>query len=151
GYTEIESQVETIFDKEENFDEEIKAEEITPIALEETVMTEEISTEHEIIEATHVAIVREIPEVLVTQPEETVIEIPVETVEETAEEIEEPVLETLQETTATEDLSLQPGTEEKPISDFKPAFQLEAEKEEPKEELKEETSVKPNLGQILFE
>ena len=149
GYSEIESQIETIFDKEENLPAEIKVEEALPVVVEETVIENEAVAEPEIIEETPVEIVAETPEVT-TKKKETVVDIPLEVVEEIAKNMEEPVFETKKETETAEELSFKTVSDLKPIPEFKPAFELE--KEEPKaEEPKIETPSKSDAVPISFE
>lgn len=149
GYSEIESQVETIFEKEENLPAEIKAEETTPIAIEETAIEIKAIVEPEIIEETPIEVVAETPEVI-TEKHEVVVDVPTEVVEEIDEKIEEPVFETKKETEAAEELSFKTISDLNPIPDFKPAFELEKE-ESKTEEPKVETPVKSNPVQISFE
>lgn len=150
GYSEIESQIETIFEKEENLPAVIKVEETLPIAVEETVIESEIKPEPEVIEETPVEIVSEIPEIITEKQKEIIVDVPVEVVDEIAKKIEEPVFETQKETEATEELSFKTVSDLKPIPDFKPAF--ESEKAEPKtEEQKVETPAKSDAVHISFE
>ena len=149
-YSEIESQIETIFDKEENLPAVIKVEETLPIAVEETVIESEIISEPEVTEETPAEIAAEISEVITEKQNETIVDVPVEVVDEIAEKIEEPVLETPKETETAEELSFKTVSDSKPIPDFKPAFELE--KEEPKtEEPKVEAPSKPAAVHISFE
>jgi hypothetical protein len=145
GYSEIESQVETIFEKEENLPAEINVEEV-----EETIIIEpETIAEPEIIEKTPAEIVAEVPEVM-TKKQEIIVDVPVEVVEEIAEKIEEPIFETKKETEPVEEFSFKTVSDLKPIPDFKPAFELE--KEEIKaEEPKAEIPSKPDAVSISFE
>lgn len=149
GYSEIESQVETIFEKEGNLPAEIKAEETLPAAVEETVIEPETIAEPEIIEKTPAEIVAEVPEVM-TKKQEIIIDVPVEVVEEIAEKIEEPIFETKKETEPAEELSFKTVNDLKPIPDFKPAFELETE-EIKAEEPKAETPAKSDAVSISFE
>ena len=149
GYSEIESQIKTIFDKEETLPAEIEVDEALPAAVEETVIENEAVAEPEIIEETPVEIVTETPEVT-TKKKETVVDIPLEVVEEIAKNIEEPVFETKKETETAEELSFKTVSDLKPIPEFKSAFELE--KEEPKaEEPKIETPSKSDAVHISFE
>jgi len=159
GYSEIESKVESIFDKEENLPVETKVEETLPALeeVEETVVEAEVTPEPEIVEETPEEIVAEIPEEIV---EEVIPEPVAETIPEPiAEKVEEPIVEKTEEPaveekkeTATE-LYFRTISESKPIPDFKPAFELDREeiKEETKEEPKVETSKKPDPVHISFE
>ncbi|WP_264535328.1 hypothetical protein [Flavobacterium sp. N1736] len=153
GYSEIESKLETIFDKEENLPAEIKADEILLPVIEETVIEAEVTPEPQIVEETPQEIVAEIPEETI---QETVVEdIP----EPIAEKIEEPIVEKIEEPIAEEkketatELYFRTISESKPIPDFKPAFELDKEeiKEEIKEDKKAETSTKSNPVHISFE
>jgi len=130
GKSEIESEVEALFEKEEITPAVIKTEEEIPVAVEETII-EEIKEET----------VAEIPE---EATQETVIEAIPEPIIET---IEEPVFETKKETETAEELSFKTISDLKPINDFKPAFELEEEKKEPKIE----NSSKSEPVQISFE
>ncbi|GGF19374.1 hypothetical protein [Flavobacterium limi] len=133
GYSEIESQIATIFDKDENLPAEINAEETVPAVVEETVTEAEVISEPEIIEATPIEVVAEVPKV--TAQKETIVDIPVEVVEKIAAKIEEPVAENKKETEPVEEFSFKTVSDLKPIPDFKPAFELEKEEikaEEPK-------------------
>ena len=165
GHSEISTEIESIFDKEETIPEEVKIEE--PVAVEETPIetvaepeaTEEIKAEEteetvaEEIPAEEISgqeIVAEVPEEITTEPIiETVAEPVAEVVEEpVAEEIEEPIAETKEE--AVEELSFTTVSDLKPIPDFVPLFELEKpeEKEPEKEEPKAEI---PNPMTISFE
>ncbi|WP_163410059.1 hypothetical protein [Flavobacterium ajazii] len=135
GYSEIESQIETVFEKEENLPVAIKAEEILPVVVEETVTEAETIAEPKIIEET---------------PAEIVAEIQAEVTEEIAVKNQEPVFETKKETEPAEELSFKTVSDLKPIPDFKPSFELD--KEEPKaEEPKAETPTKSEAVSISFE
>jgi len=165
GHSEISTEIESIFDKEETIPEEVKIEE--PVAVAETPIetvaepevTEEIKAEEteetitEEIAAEEISgeeIVAEAPEEITTEPIiETVAEPVAEVVEEpVAEEIEEPIAETKEE--AVEELSFTTVSDLKPIPDFVPLFELEKpeEKEPEKEEPKAEI---PNPMTISFE
>jgi hypothetical protein len=149
GYSEIESQIETIFDKEETLPAEIKVEEALPVVVEEAVIENEAVAEPEIIEETPVEIVAQTPEIT-TKKKETVVDIPLEVVEEIAKNMKEPVFETKKETETAEELSFKTVSDLKPIPEFKPASELE--KEEPKaEEPKVETPSKSDAVHISFE
>ncbi|MBO9582619.1 MAG: hypothetical protein J7574_00515 [Flavobacterium sp.] len=153
GQSDITSELETIFEKEQ---------EIIPIAIEneapiaENVIALEESYEPEIseekpVEVVEVAepiaeieepIVEETPEPVAAENEEAVIEEPV--VEETVE----PIAEKVEETEKTiDELSFTTVNESKPIPDFKPAFELEVEeiKDEVKEEPKTPVSSIPTI------
>ncbi|MCI9844221.1 hypothetical protein [Flavobacterium pectinovorum] len=144
GYGEIESQIETIFEKEENLPVAIKTEETLPVTVEETAIEAEAIPEPEIIEETPAEIVTEIPEII-AEKQEIVVDIPVEVVEEIAAKIEEPLFEIQKETETAEELSFKTVSDLKPIPDFKPAFELETE------EIKTETPAKSNAVHISFE
>nr|WP_315241139.1 hypothetical protein [uncultured Flavobacterium sp.] len=149
GYSEIETQVEAVFEKEDSLPAEIKAEEILPTVVEETVIEPETIAEPEIIEEAPKEIVAELPKVII-EPKEIVVDIPVEVVEDIAKEIEEPVFEAKKETEPAEELSFKTVSDLKPIPDFKPAFELE--KEEIKAaEPKVETTAKSDAVSISLE
>ncbi|OCB76268.1 hypothetical protein B0A79_05295 [Flavobacterium piscis] len=172
GHSEISTEIESIFDKEETIPEEVKIEE--PVAVEETPIetvaepeaTEEIKAEEteeteetvaEEIPAEEISgqeIVAEVPEEITTEPIiETVAEPVAEVVEEpVAEKTEEPIVETKEETQPAEELSFTTVSDLKPIPDFVPLFELEKpeEKEPEKEEPKAEISI-PNPMTISFE
>lgn len=163
GYSEIESQIETIFDKEEVI--------AIPAATEKPEdVTAVISPEPEIIEVPvqeEIVLEKEIEETQEAAPiEAEVIEEPVvEIKEEPIAVIEEPITEEIklpeaaakEENKLEDENSFRTFSDLKPIPGFKPAFELEAAeiqdvvkeviKEEPKEEVKTETA-KPT---ILFE
>jgi hypothetical protein len=174
GHSEITSEIESIFDKEETIPAEVKIEK--PIAVEETstetiaesevteeikaeeaaeeIVTEEIAVEEVVLEevvseeAAVEEIVAEIPEEIIP---ETIAEPIAEVIEEpVAEKIEEPIAETKTET--VEKLSFTTVSDLKPIPDFVPLFELEKpeEKEPEKEEPKAEIS-KPSPITISFE
>lgn len=175
GYNEVQSEIESIFEKEETAPTESKTE--TPIVTPE--ITAEETSASEIIEeivakpAEETTPEAEVPEEIVTateektfQPEifaEPVAEAPDEITPEPIEEIieetivEEPVIETKKESETTEELSFRTVSDFNPIPDFVPAFELdkleEVEKEEEpkKEEPKAETSSKPEPVHISFE
>jgi len=169
GHSEISTEIESIFDKEETIPEEVKIEE--PVAVAESPIetvaepeaTEEIKPEEteetvaEEIPAEEISgqeIVAEVPEEITTEPiSETVAEPITEVIEErVAEETEEPIVETKEETQPAEELSFTTVSDLKPIPDFVPLFELEKpeEKEPEKEEPKAEISI-PNLMTISFE
>jgi len=152
GQTEITSELETIFDKEEVVSAEIQIE--TPKA-EEVIRLEE-SYEPEITDEPTPAIVAETPEVIIPEPTVEIVPEPEAEIEEPiiAEIAEEPILETKKETETAEELSFRTISDLKPIPDFKPAFELEKEEkkeEEKAEEPKIETISKSNPVQISFE
>ena len=180
GYNEVQSEIESIFEKEETAPTAIQTE--TPIVTPEITAEETSAPEiiEEIVakpaeETTPEEIVpeAEVPEEIVTateekafQPEifaEPVAEAPDEITPEPIEEIieetivEEPVIETKKESETTEELSFRTVSDFNPIPDFVPAFELdkleEVEKEEEpkKEEPKAETSSKPEPVHISFE
>ena len=169
GHSEISTEIESIFDKEETIPEEVKIAE--PVAVAETPIesvaepeaTEEIKAEEteetvaEEIPAEDIPgqeIVAEVPEEITTEPIiETVAEPVAEVVEEpVAEETEEPIVETKEETQPAEELSFTTVSDLKPIPDFVPLFELDKpeEKEPEKEEPKAEISI-PNPMTISFE
>ena len=148
GHSEINSEIEAIFEKEETTS-------ATP-AIEETASAEETPTETitvpEITEAikteeTTAEITAEIPEEVIPEPVAATIEQPV------VEEAVQPLFETEKETENTEELSFTTINEAKPIPDFKPAFEFDTseEKEPEKEEPKAETSSKTSPVPISFE
>ncbi|MTH16980.1 hypothetical protein [Flavobacterium sp. LC2016-01] len=155
SHSEITSEIETIFEKEEVIPTEVKAE--TPI---------EETPEPAIVEE----IIAEIPEETTPEPieeevQESVEEPIIEKVEEPeavketepAEIVKDPIIEKIKEAVseakktieATKDLSFTTINESKPIPDFKPAFELEKPAE--KEESKIESSSKSNPVPIAFE
>ncbi|MFB9107163.1 hypothetical protein [Flavobacterium gyeonganense] len=148
GYSEIESQIATVFDKEENLPAEIKAEETVPAVVEETVTEAEVIAEPEIIESTPIEVVAEVPKV--TAQKETVVDIPIEKVEEMAAKMEEPVAETKTQTEPSEEFSFKTVSDLKPIPDFKPVFELEKEEIKP-EESKAQTPAKSDAVTISLE
>ncbi|EJL65017.1 hypothetical protein [Flavobacterium sp. CF136] len=134
GKSEIESEVEALFEKEEITPAVIKTEEEIPVTVAETVV--EVAPEPEVIEEIKEEIISEVPEEVTPEP--------------VIETIEEPVFETRKETETTEELSFKTISDLKPINDFKPAFELEKE-EEKIEEPKIETASKSEPVQISFE
>jgi hypothetical protein len=139
GYRETESQIESIFEKQETL----------PAPVEETAITAEVIAEPEIIEETPIEIAAKNQEVN-AEKQETVVNIPVEVVEEIAAKIEEPVSEIQKETEPAEELSFKTVSDLKPILNFKPAFELEKE-EIIIEKTKAETTTKPDTVSISFE
>ncbi|WP_428231122.1 hypothetical protein [Flavobacterium sp.] len=167
GHSEINSQIESIFDKEETIPTEVEIE--TPVAVEETpietiaepetaevkaeeIATEEVEVPEEIIPE---EIVAEIAEEVIPEPIiETIPEPVAEVVEEPViERTEEPIFESKKEQNTPEELSFTTISDLKPIPDFIPAFELEEveETEAEKEAPKAETSSKPSPMTISFE
>jgi hypothetical protein len=161
GHSEISTEIESIFDKEEIIPTEVKIEE--PVAVEETPIetipetvaetevTEEIKTEEAVEE-----IVAEIPEEIIPEPIIEQIPEPIAEVikEPIVEKTEESLFETKKEETETPDEnSFRTFSDLKPIPDFKPAFELDQseEKEPEKEEQKNETPSKSEPITISFE
>ncbi|KQO29981.1 hypothetical protein ASF10_05610 [Flavobacterium sp. Leaf82] len=161
GHSEISTEIESIFDKEEIIPTEVKTEE--PVAVEETPIetipetvaetevTEEIKTEEAVEE-----IVAEIPEEVIPEPIIEPIPEPVAEIikEPIVEKTEESLFETKKEETETPDEnSFRTFSDLKPIPDFKPAFELDQseEKEPEKEEQKNETPSKSEPITISFE
>ncbi|RZJ55938.1 MAG: hypothetical protein EOO44_01360 [Flavobacterium sp.] len=138
GRSEVESQIETIFEKEETTPQIIQPENEITLPVAETVVEE---TPEPIVEETKEEIVAEIPEEVIPEPV-------IETVEEPVAEVEKPVIETKEETQPAEELSFRTTNDLKPIPDFKPAFELE--REEIKEEPKAEISPKSDAVPISF-
>jgi len=140
SHSEISSEIETIFDKEEETAPvEVTAE--TPAPVKE-IKAEE-TPKPEIVEE----ITAEIPEETVSEPIEETIEEPIAT--EIAEPETEKEIETAEEPKSKiEELSFTTINESNPIPDFKPLFELEKpeEKIEEKEEPKIETSSKPTIA-----
>ncbi|MEN2402138.1 hypothetical protein GKZ90_0020280 [Flavobacterium sp. MC2016-06] len=158
AYSDIESQVETIFEKEDTAQAPIQEEEKTPIIAEEIpAAVVETIPEPEVTEETEQEPVIETPEEVIEEPTaETIVEPTVSAVEETIEEkikrIEETVFEEKKETETAASLSFTTKSDLKPIPDFKPAFELTEEpKDEIKEEVKEVINTKPSPAQIMFE
>lgn len=148
GHSEIASEIESIFDKEETIPAEAEIE--NPIAVEETPI--ETKAEPEVVEETKTEEVVE--EIIAEIPDEVAPEPVIETIPEpVAETVEEPVFETKKETETAEELSFRTFSDLKPIPDFKPAFELETieEKEPEKEEPKAATSSQPGPVHISFE
>ncbi|MHC0446795.1 hypothetical protein ACWA1F_15400 [Flavobacterium sp. 3-218] len=140
GQNDITSELETIFDKQE---------EIIPAVIEiETPATKKVialeeSYEPEISEEKPVETVETV-DPIVAEVEKPVVEEIVEPVAEKTEEIKKPI----------DDLSFTTVNELKPIPDFKPAFELETEpiKEEVKEDIKIEPKAEtPSQPTIQFE
>jgi len=161
GQSDITSELETIFEKEEIIPTLIENE--APAA--EKVIALEESYESEISEEKPVEVVETVePIVEVEKPviEETIEPIAAEIIEtnEPVAEIEQPIIEGIVEPVAEkveeiekpiDDLSFTTISELKPIPDFKPAFELETEpikeevNEEPKVEAKAETPAQPTI------
>jgi len=163
GHSEITSEIESIFDKEEITPAEVKTEE--PVAIAETpietIAEPEVTEEIKAEEAAEEIVTEEAVEEIVAEEaveEEIVAEIPEEVIPETitepiAEVIEEPVAEKIEEpiaetkTEAVEELSFTTVSDLKPIPDFVPLFELDKpEEKEPKAEI----SI-PNPMTITFE
>lgn len=147
GHSEITSEIETIFEKEEITPAEIKEE--APIVAEETTVEE--TPEPVIAEE----IVADIPEEITPEPAEEIIKEPVvEKIEEPEAVTETEEVETIEETkTPLEELSFTTVNESKPIPDFVPAFELEQPEQqiEAKEEPIIETTSKTNPLPFAFE
>ncbi|TDO98521.1 hypothetical protein [Flavobacterium sp. 245] len=147
SHSEINSQIETIFEKEEEAPAEVKVE--PSVAVAETPIEE--TPEPAIVEE----IIAEIPEETTPEPieeevQESIEEPIIEKLEETeavketepAEIVKDPIIQKIEEAVseakktieANRDLSFKTISDLNPIPDFKPAFELEqpAEKEEPK-------------------
>ncbi|WPO79766.1 hypothetical protein [Flavobacterium sp. KACC 22761] len=159
SYSEISSEIETIFDKEEEI---VSVDDETPIPVEE--IKAEKAPKPAIVEE----IVAEIPEETTPEPieEETQesIEEPIVEKEEEAEAVKEtetvesvkdPIIEKIQaavseakKTIEANDLSFKTVNDSNPIPDFKPLFELEKpeEKIEEKVESKIESSSKPTIA-----
>ena len=149
GRGEIESKIETIFDKDEIVvPVKIETDEITPVEVEKTVIEPEAVSEPKAAEENLVAI-EETPEEIIPEPVAETIAEPIvqETQQPTATEKEEPIEEEKKET--AEEFSFRTTSDLKPIPDFKPAFELE--QEEIKEEPKVETPAKADAVHISFE
>lgn len=149
GRGEVESKIETIFDKDEIIvPVKIETDEITPVEVEKTVIEPETVSEPKAAEENLVAI-EETPEEIIPEPVAETIAEPIvqETQQPTATEKEEPIEEEKKET--AEEFSFRTTSDLKPIPDFKPAFELE--KEEIKEEPKVETPAKADAVHISFE
>ncbi|KQB40891.1 hypothetical protein [Flavobacterium aquidurense] len=167
GHSQISTEIESIFDKEETIPAEVKIEE--PVATEESpietiaepeiaaeIKTEEV--EEEIIAEVEEEIATEVSEEVIPEPTvETIAEPVAEIIEEpVVEKIEEPIFETKKEEVQTPDeTSFRTFSDLKPIPDldFKPAFELDQteEKQPEKEEPKAETPSKPEPITISFE
>ncbi|MBP1223386.1 hypothetical protein [Flavobacterium sp. 1355] len=148
GRGEVESKIETIFDKEEIVPVKIETDEITPVEVEKTVIEPETVSEPKVAEENPVAI-EETPEEIITEPVAETIAEPFaeEMPQPTTTEKEEPIEEEKKE--SAEELSFRTTSDLKPIPDFKPAFELETE--EIKEEPKVETPAKADAVHISFE
>ncbi|MBF4517362.1 hypothetical protein IRZ71_13445 [Flavobacterium sp. ANB] len=139
SHSEITSQIETIFEKEEIIPSEVKAEVPAPAAEIAVEATPEPEVIEETKEETKEEVVAEIPEEVIPEAVVETIPEPVAVIEEPIiEKTEEPVAETKKET-ATEHY-FRTISESKPIPDFKPAFELDIEEkvEEQKTEAKTE-------------
>jgi hypothetical protein len=149
GRGEIESKIETIFDKDEIVvPVKIETDEITPVEVEKTVIEPETVSEPKAAEE-NVVTIEETPEEIIPEPVAETIAEPIvqETQQPTATEKEEPIEEEKKET--AEEFSFRTTSDLKPIPDFKPAFELETE--EIKEEPKVETPAKADAVHISFE
>ncbi|TDO84225.1 hypothetical protein EV143_101672 [Flavobacterium chryseum] len=139
GRGEIDSQLETIFDKEEIIPTEIETEVPAPVAEIAIEATPEPEIE-EVKEEIKEEVIAEVPEEVIPEPVAETIPEPVAAIEEpVAEKVEEPVSETKKET-ATESY-FRTISDLKPIPDFKPAFELDREEnveDEKTEEIKAE-------------
>ncbi|TDW45913.1 hypothetical protein EV144_107104 [Flavobacterium sp. 270] len=155
GRHEIETEVESIFEKEDLASVPVQTEEKTPVVAEEIVETKietpaspEITQEAEIEPEP----VIEIPEEIIAAPTEPIVSEPAAIVEESIEDkikkIEETNFEEKKEVEAKDEFSFTTKSNLNPIPDFIPAFELT---EEPKEEVKEEIEAKPSPIQIMFE
>ncbi|MBE8727254.1 hypothetical protein [Flavobacterium hungaricum] len=161
GQAEIESQIETIFEKDEIIDvpavieTAVKPEEVLAAASIKEEITE-TPIEQKIVSEQEAAAIEEIPTIeieaeVIEEPVTEIKEEPIAVIEEPiVEEVNEPIIETKEEIKSEEENSFRTFSELKPIPDFKPAFELETEeiKEVVKEEPKTETSPIPT---ILFE
>jgi hypothetical protein len=159
GQSDITSELETIFEKEDAVPTIIELEapaEEKVIALEESYEPEiseeepvEITEAIESVVEVEEPVIEETVEPIAAEIEEEVIEEPI------VEEIVEPIAEKVEETEKPiDDLSFTTVNELKPIPDFKPAFELETEaiKEDIKEEIIEEPKAEtPAQPTIQFE
>ncbi|KAF2509833.1 hypothetical protein [Flavobacterium foetidum] len=161
GQSEIESKLETIFEKEEIIPTEVEAE--TPAPSPETApeivsepevvapKTEE-STEEKVIEANTPE--EEVSEIEAESTEETIIHVlEDESLDEETEEPEEPEESEIalkQDETKEDENSFRTFSDLKPIPEFKPAFELTEEPKQVEEEKKEPES-KATPIPILFE
>ncbi|MRX40553.1 hypothetical protein GJU43_14785 [Flavobacterium sp. LC2016-23] len=146
GRSEIESTIETVFEKEEiSIPSAITTEEEAPLPVAETGT--EITPETQVTEEIKEEIVAEIPEEILPEPAAETTEEPVATIEE----VEETVIENEKEPEKTEELSFRTVNDLKPIPDFKPAFELETEEKIEKEEPKIEVPARSEAVSISFE
>jgi hypothetical protein len=146
GRSEIESTIETVFEKEEiSIPSAITTEEEAPLPVAETAT--EITPETQVTEEIKEEIVAEIPEEILPEPIAETIEEPVAAVEAA----EETVIENEKEPEKTEELSFRTVNDLKPIPDFKPAFELETEEKIEKEEPKTEVPARSDAVTISFE
>lgn len=146
GRSEIESTIETVFEKEEiSIPSAITTEEEAPLPVAETAT--EITPETQVTEEIKEEIVAEIPEEILPEPVAETIEEPVAAVEAA----EETVIENEKEPETTEELSFRTVNDLKPIPDFKPAFELETEEKIEKEEPKTEVPARSDAVTISFE
>jgi hypothetical protein len=171
GHSEIHSEIEAVFEKEEAIPTEVQTE--TPIIVEE-IATEE-TLEPEIAEEITAEPAEEsdpdpeTPEEAIGEPSEDInpepeifAEVTTEIPEETAaepivEKMEEPISETTKEPETIAELSFTTISDSKPIPAFIPAFELDKseevqeEKKPKKEEPKAENPSKPEPVHISFE
>ena len=145
SHSEITSEIETIFEKEEINPAKIKEE--APIVAEEIAVEE--TPEPTIAEE----IVADLPEEITPEPEEIIEEPVIEKIEEPEAVNETEEVETIEEKkTPFEELSFTTVNESKPIPDFVPAFELDkSEEKEEKEEPIIETISKTNPLPFAFE
>ncbi|KUJ59788.1 hypothetical protein AR687_21530 [Flavobacteriaceae bacterium CRH] len=139
GRSEIDSHIESVFEKEEMIPSEVVIEVPAPVAEIAIEATPEPAILEETKEEIKEEVIAEIPEEIIPEPVVETIPEPVAVIEEPiVEKVEEPVSEIKKET-ATEHY-FRTISESKPIPDFKPAFELDTEEkvEEQKTELKAE-------------
>lgn len=163
GQSDITSELETIFDKQEIIPTFIENEVTSPekvIALEESYEPE--TSEESPVETIETAepAETEIEELTIEKNVEPVTpeveEIIQETVEAEAEEVIEPVIPEIiepvaeKETPKADEFSFTTVSDLKPIPDFKPAFELDVPEKE-KEEKEEPKAVTSPIPTILFE
>ncbi|TCN53881.1 hypothetical protein D0809_19390 [Flavobacterium circumlabens] len=149
GRSEIESTIETVFEKEEiNIPDTSKAEEETPPPVEEIVT--ETTPEPEVTEEIKEEIVAEIPEEILPEPVAETVEEPVAAAEP-VEAVEETVIENEKEPETTEEFSFRTVNDLKPIPDFKPSFELETEEKIEDEQPKIEVPARSDAVHISFE
>lgn len=162
GQSDITSELESIFDKEETIPAIVEIE--SPAAVIQLEETYEPEIQEEIIAEVPKPIAEEKEEPIVATAFEPIIEqtpepIVAEVIEPVVEKVEEPIVAEIIEPEVEkteelknniEELSFTTVSDLKPIPDFKPAFELDREeiKEQIKEEPKIESLTKPT---ILFE